>query len=318
MDKIYNIAIIGAGPGGIASAVESVILGVKDVILFEKGEDHSTTIRKFYKDQKRVDKDYKGEKVELNGNIYFCDGTKETTLELFTDLMKTNNINAHFQTEVESITKENDLFTIQTGNNQSIKAKYIIISIGKMGKPNKPSYTIPSSIRSIVNFNANSCKDGEKLLVVGGGNSAVEYACILSQTNPVTLNYRRTEFTRINEINHENLQKCFDSKAIEPKLGIDIESLEDVDGKVKANFTDGTSDIYDRIIYAIGGIAPVDFLKKCGLDLDENGVPKVDENHQTSIEKIYVAGDILFKNGASIATALNHGFHIVKEIQKKL
>ena len=318
MDKIYNIAIIGAGPGGIASAVESVILGVEDVILFEKGEDHSTTIRKFYKDQKRVDKDYKGEKIVLNGNISFFDGTKETTLDLFTDLMKSNNINAHFQTEVESITKDGDLFIIQTGGNQSIKARYIIISIGKMGKPNKPSYTIPSSIRSIVNFNANSCKDGEKLLVVGGGNSAVEYAVVLSETNSVTLNYRRSEFTRINEINHENLKKCFESKKINPKLGIDIESLEDVDGKVKANFTDGSSDIYDRIIYAIGGIAPVDFLKKCGLKLDDHGVPFTDENHQTSIERIYVAGDILFKNGGSIATALNHGFHIVKEIQKKL
>ena len=90
MKEIYDIAIIGGGPGGIGSAVESVILGIKDVILFEKGENHSTTIRKFYKENKRVDKDYKGQKVELNGNIYFCDGTKESTLDLFDEIKGDN------------------------------------------------------------------------------------------------------------------------------------------------------------------------------------------------------------------------------------
>lgn len=318
MSKIYNIAIIGGGPGGIASAVESVILGIKDVILFEKGEGHSTTIRKFYKDNKRVDKDYKGQKIELNGNIYFCDGTKESTLDLFDEIIQKNYFEAKFQTEVESIKKDGDFFIIHTTNNTEIKAKFIIISIGKMGQPNKPSYPIPSSIRSLVNFNPNSVLPNEHILVVGGGNSAVEYACVLSESNPLTLNYRRNEFSRINQINKDNLQNCIDSRKITPKLGVDIESLEDENGKPKVNFTDGSSSVFDRIIYAIGGMAPVDFLKKCGLELDEHGVPKIDENHQSSVEKIYIAGDILYKNGGSIAAALNHGFHIVQEINSKL
>ena len=165
----YDIIIIGGGPGGIGSAVESVILGIKDVILFEKGENHSTTIRKFYKDNKRVDKDYKGQKVELNGNIYFCDGTKESTLDLFDEIIAKNNFEAQFQTEVESIKKEGEYFLIHTTQNTSIKAKFIVISIGKMGQPNKPSYPIPSTIRSVVNFNANSCQNNEKILVVAGG-----------------------------------------------------------------------------------------------------------------------------------------------------
>ena len=110
MKEIYDIAIIGGGPGGIASAVESVILGINNVVLFEKGENHSTTIRKFYKDNKRVDKDYKGQKVELNGNIYFCDGTKESTLDLFSKIIQENAFEAHFQTEVESIKQEKEYF----------------------------------------------------------------------------------------------------------------------------------------------------------------------------------------------------------------
>ena len=44
-------------------------------------------------------------------------------------------------------------------------------------------------------------------------------------------------------------------------MNTDIESLENEDGKVKVTFNDGFSVIYDRIIYAIGGTTPVDFLK---------------------------------------------------------
>lgn len=318
MKEIYDIAIIGGGPGGIASAVESMILGIKDVVLFEKGEGHSTTIRKFYKDKKRVDKDYKGQKVELNGNIYFCDGTKESTLDLFDKIIQENGFEAQFQTEVESIEKQGDYFVVHTAKNTTIKAKFIIISIGKMGQPNKPSYPIPTSIKNLVNFNANSCVDGEKILVVGGGNSAVEYACVLSESNPVTLNYRRKEFSRINEANQESLSACFENGKIEPKLGIDIQSLEDKEGKVQVNFTDNTSAIYDRVVYAIGGMAPVDFLRKCGVELDADGVPLIDDKHQSSIQGIYIAGDILYKNGGSIAAALNHGFDIVQEIKRQL
>lgn len=318
MKEIYDIAIIGGGPGGIASAVESMILGIKDVILFEKGEGHSTTIRKFYKDKKRVDKDYKGQKVELNGNIYFCDGTKESTLDLFDKIIQENGFEAQFQTEVESVEKQGDYFVVHTAKNTTIKAKFIIISIGKMGQPNKPSYPIPTSIKNLVNFNANSCVDGEKILVVGGGNSAVEYACVLSESNPVTLNYRRKEFSRINEANQESLSACFENGKIEPKLGIDIQSLEDKEGKVQVNFTDNTSAIYDRVVYAIGGMAPVDFLRKCGVELDSDGVPLIDDKHQSSIQGIYIAGDILYKNGGSIAAALNHGFDIVQEIKRQL
>lgn len=318
MNRTYDIAIIGGGPGGIASAVESIACGIKNIILFEKGDGHSTTIRKFYKDHKRVDKDYKGQKVTLNGHIHFHDGTKESTLDLFDEILKTQNINALFNTEVESIVKKDDLFEITTTKSETYKTKFIIISIGKMGQPNKPSYLIPSSIRKIINFNANSVKDGEKVLVVGGGNSAVEYACILSSTNPVTLNYRKSEFTRINEVNAKHLNEAFSANKITPKLGIDITSLEDDNGKVRVNFTDNTSEVFDRVIYAIGGIAPIDFLKKCNLELDENGVPIVDSNHQSSVDKIYIAGDILFKSGGSIAAALNHGFSIAKAIKERL
>ena len=100
-------------------------------------------------------------------------------------------------------------------------------------------------------------------------------------------------------------------------MNTDILSLENENGKVKVEFNDGYNVFYDRIIYAIGGTTPVDFLKSCGVTVDEDEQPIFDKHHETTAKNIYVAGDIAFKSGGSIAIALNHGYHIVNNIQRK-
>uniref|UniRef100_UPI00261C046B NAD(P)-binding domain-containing protein n=1 Tax=Brachyspira sp. TaxID=1977261 RepID=UPI00261C046B len=171
-----------------------------------------------------------------------------------------------------------------------------------------------ASLNTIVNFNIYKCKENEKILVVGGGNSAVEYAYLLGKDNDVTINYRKAEFTRPNEKNLETIKEDIANGKVKARLGVDIKSIEPKDGKVLVHYTDGIDDIYNRIIYALGGVAPVDFLKRCDIKLDEHGVPIIDEKHESSIENLYVAGDISYKSGGSIAKALNSGFDIVKHV----
>jgi len=317
MSKVYDLIIVGGGPGGIGTAIEAKVLGLKDILLLEKSDNHSDTIRKFYKDNKRVDKDWQGQIVEIEGNVPFTDGTKESTLDFFDKMIDEHEIDSHFNCEVDKITKgEDGIFRVRSSKGEFL-AKNVVIAIGRMGKPNKPSYKIPPSIRKKVNFNLDKCGKGEKILVVGGGDTATEYAVELGKTNTVTLNYRRDELTRPNPTNKEAIAKAFESGLVTPKLGVDIESLENESGLVKVNFKDGTSEVYDRVIYAIGGTTPVDFLKNANLELDARGEPIIKENLETSVDGIYIAGDIAFKSGGSIAIALNHGYRIVKDILSK-
>ena len=316
-DKIYDIVIIGGGPGGIGTAIEASAHNIGEILLIEKTENHSNTIRKFYKDNKRVDKDYKGQVTELQGNVDFFDGTKETTLDYFDDLLDSDKIDSSFNTEVEKIVREDEFLLIHT-NVGIIKTRNAVIAIGKMGKPNKPSYKIPPSIKGQVNFNLDKCSSKEKVLVVGGGNSAAEYAYDLADhNNNVTMVYRKPEFSRLNEINEDLLKKYNGEEKLRLRMNTDIKSLENENGQVKVNYNDGFSVIYDRVIYAIGGTTPVDFLKSCGVDVDENNKPIFDEHQETSAKCVYVAGDIAFKSGGSIAIALNHGYHIVNNIIRK-
>lgn len=316
MQKIYDLIVIGGGPGGISAIVEAKAQGLKDLLLIEKGDNHSQTIRKFYKENKRVDKDYKGQVVELKGNVTFKDGTKESTLDYFDSLLDNEEIDTAFNSEVESVEKVNDCFRVIT-TKSGYQGRNVVVAIGKMGKPNKPDYKIPPSIRQIVNFNLDKCSRNEKILVVGGGNSAAEYALELSKTNNVTLNYRRDKFTRLNDINEKLLLEANGQERLRLRLGTDITELENASGRVKVHFTDGYYTIYDRVIYAIGGTTPVDFLKKCGITLDENNQPIFDENYETEVPGLYLSGDIAVNSGGSIAIALNHSYKIINHILSK-
>ena len=314
-ENIYDLIIIGGGPGGIGSVVEAKILGLEKVLLIEKTDNHSHTIRKFYKDQKRVDKNWQGQEVQLEGNVAFVDGTKETTLDYFDTLLDDELIDTRFGCAVEKVEKNEGIFSVTSGCGVD-RAKNIIVSIGRMGKPNKPSYTIPISLRPIVNFNLDKCGNGENILVIGGGDSAVEYACELSATNEVTLNYRRESLTRPNPSNQDMIFAYSEDEAVRLKLGVDIESLQNESGQIKVNFSNG-SEYFDRLIYAIGGTTPSDFLKCCTLPLDDAGEPIFDENYESNVPGMYIAGDIAFKSGGSIAIALNHGYRIVTHILNK-
>lgn len=312
--KIFDMVVIGAGPAGIAAGVEAKIKN-KEVIVLEKTDAICQTLVKFYKEGKRVDKAYKGCDSTNHGHINFEDGTKESTIETFQNAIKEHNLEVKLSSEVESVKKDGENFIVSTANENYI-CKNAVIAIGRMGKPNKPSYTLPITLTKIINFNANSASQGEKILVVGGGNSAAEYAIDLAKNNDVTLCYRRETFSRLNDINLEDIQKAFEQGSVKAKLGIDITGIKDENGKAKVNFTNDTNEIYDRIIYAIGGSTPLDFLQKCSIEVDEKGVPSFDENKESNIKGLFVAGDIASKNGASIVVGLNDSFKICNHLYK--
>lgn len=312
MDKNYQLAIIGAGPAGIATAVESYLLGIRDIVILEKDENHNATIRKFYKDRKRVDKDWKGQKVELDGNIYFIDGTKESTLDFFDEVLTFHSVDLRTHVEVQKIVKREDGFSIIIPGG-AINAKYAVVTIGRMGKPNKPSYKIPPAIRKKVAYTIDSCSRDEKVLVVGGGDSAIEYAVDLAEHNDVSICYRRETFRRANPTNQSDIAKAIEEGRVKPILGVNINGLEEDEGNVKVLFSDHDPESYDRVIYAIGGTTPSSFLAGSGIE-EKDGKPVHDENYMTGIPGLYVAGDITQESGGSIALGLNHGYHIARHI----
>ncbi len=331
LDKIFDIVIIGAGPGGIASVIEAKLKEKEKVLVFDKADNHSDMIRKFYKPGKRVDKDWQGKKFEFIGNVTFEECSKEEYLEQMEEKIQKHGVADKFvyNHHIYAVEKNKDgIFEIGADHEIGvIQARKVIIAIGRMGKPNKPGYKFPGKIRPRLNFNLDKVQPNEKVLVVGGGDTAGEYAYGLVDMNigcDVTLNYRRAEITRMNPTNKETVEKYFKEGKMHSKLGVDIDHVEPVENddvtppRVKVVYKDGSEEIFDRVVYALGGTSPIDFLKNSGIELNEWGEPTYnEETMESNVEGLYVIGDVVTSAG-SIALAFNHAYLAVQDIAKKL
>ncbi len=334
-EKVVDIAIIGAGPGGMASAIEAKLAGIENIIVVDKAATHNDMIHKFYKKGKRVDKDWMGRKAEFEGNVSFEECSKEEYIKQMDDLLASHGVLDKFvyDTEIWNAVKgEDGLFNInlgenaQTGEDEIVKAKNVIVSVGRMGKPNKPGYRFPRAIRARLNFNLSKVVNGERVMIVGGGDTAGEYAYGLVELDDmqdctVTLNYRRAEITRMNPINTEMTTKYLENGKLLNKMGVDVESVEpegaEGEERVKVNFTDGSSEIYDRVVYALGGTSPKDFLVNSKIETGKWDEPLMDEKTmETNIKGLYTIGDVVTDQG-SIALAFNHAAFVMNDIVAK-
>ena len=317
--KIFDTVIVGAGVSGLSCAIELKIKNIENIAIVEKSNNFFSTIRSFYKDGKRVDRNWRNQIIELLGNINFEAGLKEDVLNYFEELLEKYNIKPLYNNEVEKIIKnQDDIFEVNL-KSDILRAKSVVIAIGKMGKPNKPDYKVPIEIQKSINFNLDNCSKNENILVIGGGNSAAEYAYSLAlDENIVTLAYRKENFTRLNPINEKMIKEFEANKKLTIKLNCDINSLEDENGFVKVNYSNGESQNFNRVIYAIGGTAPIDFLKLCGVKIDDNSKPLFNENFECCCKNLYLAGDITSINEGSISSSLNHGYLIAQRIAKEL
>ena len=328
-EKIVDIAIIGAGPGGMACAIEAKLAGIENIMVFDKAPHHNDMIHKFYKKGKRVDKDWMGRKAEFEGNVSFDECSKEEYIQQMDDLLASHGVLDKFvyNKEIWNVLKgEDGLFVINVDEDTVVKAKYVIVSVGRMGKPNKPGYKFPKAIRERLNFNLSKVYNGERVMVVGGGDTAGEYAYGLVELEgmedcTVTLNYRKAEITRMNPINTEMTTKHLEAGTLINKMGVDVESVEPEgnigEERIQVNFTDGTSEIYERIVFALGGTSPKDFLVNSKIETGRWDEPLMDEKTmETNIPGLYTIGDVVTDQG-SIALAFNHASFVLNDIVTK-
>lgn len=313
---LLDLLIVGAGPAGIATAVEARRAGIQHLLLLEKGPSHSFSIEKLYTPGKRVDKVYLGQDVDCEGAVCIVDGTRETVLATLDDFVRQYGLEIRSHTEVSRITPlEGGGFEAVDAQGTLYRAKTVVIAIGVFGRPNKPDYPIPASLKGQVCFDlTEAIPEGERVLVVGGGNTALEYVEYLYAGRSVTLAYRGAEFTKANEVNRRILQELEASRQAAVWRNADVASLKDTGEapRVEVLFKDGRTARFDRVVYALGGATPEGFLRQAGVDLDGRH-PQVDHRYHSTVRGLFLAGDLVAGGRGSIVKAFNTGRAVVWE-----
>ncbi|MGE5365621.1 MAG: NAD(P)-binding domain-containing protein [Bacteroidota bacterium] len=323
---LYDIVIIGAGPAGISMAVESTGVGLKPerILVIERSAEHSFSIRKYYPDKKLVTANYKGFQSACTGALCIPDLTKHETITYLDKAISDNNINVNYNETVWKIfysgEDSKERFTVFTDKSE-YKTKTIAIAIGILGKPNKPAYKIPLTLKDRALFDITTAEImNSRVLVVGGGDSASEYCQFLVQDgNDVTLSYRRAEFSRMNDINRESLLALGREGRVKLFLNSDIISLEDQTGRPVVTFSgaEECTEEFDYVIYALGGTTPHNFLKSIGIEFNGDE-PVLKEGYETSVPGMFLLGDLSAgTKGGSIIWAFNSANTAMKRICRK-
>jgi len=319
---MYQILIIGGGPAGISMAVEAHNSGIdpSKIILIEKAEEHSFSIKKYYPDSKLVTANYKGFEAKCTGVMCIPDLTKNETISYLDKAILDHRLNVKYSEAVWKLHQNEDKSFIVYTDKGEYHSKIVAIAIGILGKPNKPEYKIPHSLKENALFDVTSVEiRNAKVLVVGGGDSASEYCQFLTQYgNDILLSYRKNDFIRMNDINRESLLELEREEKVRILRESNIVSIEDKNGKPIVNFAGeiyGTQS-FDFIVYALGGTTPSNFLKMMGIEFDGEE-PILKEHYETSVRGLFLLGDLTAgTKGGSIIWAFNSANTAMKKICK--
>ena len=321
---MYDLVIIGAGPGGIALAAEACAAGIdsNQILLLEKAEHHNSAIRQLYPEKKLTTANYKGFDAKCEGLLCIKDMTKVETIEYFDKVINDYHIHIEYGAEVyrmEPIDGVSGARFRTVSSKGTFESRVLGVAIGIFGRPNKPKdYSFPPSLRQRLLFDITSIPiQNENVLVVGGGDTAAEYVQYLHAAgNRVTLSYRQAEFNRLNDLNRATLFSLEQRKEVEILRGTNILRIDDENGRPHVVFREDevSRRIFDRVIYALGGTTPVNFLRTLGITFNDDG-PIFDDAGATNVRGLYLLGDLVVgKKGGSIITAFNSAVRAMKHI----
>jgi len=320
---MHDLIIIGAGPGGIALAAEAFASGIDPsrILILEKGPTHNSAIRQLYPEKKLTTANYKGFAARCEGLLCVTDMSKPETLQFFDKIISDYHVNIEFNAEVFGMRKpEEGGARFRVESSQGVyESKVLACAIGIFGRPNKPKeYRLPPTLKERLLFDMTSQKiQNESVLVVGGGDTAAEYVQYLrQQDNRIMLSYRKADFTRLNQQNHDALLAMEQRGEVEILRNSNIKEIEDESGRPRISFVEPEHPVrtLDRVIFALGGTTPTNFLHTLGITFNADG-PVFDEAGATNVEGLYLIGDLVVgKKGGSIITAFNSAVRAMKSI----
>jgi thioredoxin reductase/Pyruvate/2-oxoacid:ferredoxin oxidoreductase delta subunit len=259
---VYDVIVVGAGPAGISAGLEAIHQGLRYLVL-EQGT-LADTISKYPRKKLLFAEPLR---VPVYGELWVSDASKEALLEVWQMVIAKTGLKVTTHTRVESIETAEGVFRLGCGG-RVYRSRRVLLAMGRRGTPRRlgvPGEELDKLLYDIVEMEA---FEGQRMLVVGGGDSAVESALGLANQpgTTVTLSYRGAEFGRVKERNREKLDAAIAAGKIELLLASQV---KEVRREVVVLEHQGTLRLLpnDGVVVRIGGEAPYPFLQRIGVNI---------------------------------------------------
>jgi thioredoxin reductase (NADPH) len=260
---VLDVLIVGAGPAGFAASLGAM----QHKLNFVTVEQESLGGCVFQYPRAKLVMTSPAE-LPLVGKMQFKHTSKEDLLKFWQDAEKKTGLKVNYHERVETIQRADDgTFLVKT-QKKTYQASSVLLAIGRRGTPRKlgvPGEELPKVVYRLLDPEQYR---GRSVLVVGGGDSALEAAASIAELpeTKVALSYRGEAFDRAKAKNRERVVAATQSGRLHVLMSSKVQQIDDqsvvVDlrGK-KVKFSN------DAVIVSAGGILPTEFLKSAGIEV---------------------------------------------------
>ncbi|MDF1575862.1 MAG: NAD(P)-binding domain-containing protein [Bacteroidales bacterium] len=258
----YDLIIVGAGPAGISGSLSAKKHGLRFLTL----EQDSLGGTVYSYPRKKVVMTSLME-LPLYGRVKMHETNKGELLDLWNQVLTKQDIHVIEHTKAERIYPDGNHFRITTSAGQEYTAKHVLLAIGRRGTPRK--LNVPGEGTEKVAYRLLEPEQirNEHILIVGGGDSAVEAALQLCDQNIVNLSYRKETFSRIKAKNQEKIQEAIRLGKLEVWFNSNLQSIESEEVALVNGERGEQRFRNDRVYIFAGGELPTQFLNKIGIQI---------------------------------------------------
>ncbi len=254
------VLVIGAGPAGLSCTISLIELGIPTILL-DQSEPGGTILQYPRRKLAMV------QPIDMPGYGQMANSeySKEELLEIWSGIFKAHKPDFRSGHQLQSINQTADGYTIQTSSG-SFNAEFVVLALGRRGTPRK--LEVPGEDLSKVAYKLMDTEtyQNQHILVVGGGDSAVEAAVGLGQQpgNVVHLSYRKPNLTRIKTRNEEQIARAIKNGWVKVLFESTIESIHEA--HVLLNHEGKQTQLKNDFVFIFaGGVAPFKLMESIGV-----------------------------------------------------
>jgi len=260
---MLDVLIVGAGPAGFAASLTAMAHGLR----FATIEQESLGGCVFQYPRGKLVMTAPAT-VPLVGKINFRQTSKEALLEFWKEAERKTGVKINYRERVEDITRERGGFVVKTSRAQ-YRARTVLLAIGRRGTPRKlnvPGEELPKVVYRLIDPEQYA---GQRVLVVGGGDSALEAAASVAESGSggVVLSYRGEAFDRAKARNRDRVQAAARSGSLQVMLQSNVKKID----REQVAIERGGEMLHmenDAVIVSAGGVLPSDFLRRVGISVE--------------------------------------------------
>ncbi|HUW00266.1 MAG TPA: NAD(P)-binding domain-containing protein [Gallionella sp.] len=270
-----DVVIVGAGPAGISATLAAKQHGLRYVTIEQEETFGGTTLH--YPRGKIVMT--APMKLPIFGKVNIRETTKEILMKLWESVVAKTGIKINFGERMEKIEREGDTLHVLT-DRYSYHTRSVLLSIGRRGTPRKLGVPGEDQEKVVYRLIDPEQYRGKRVLVVGGGDAALEAALAICQEPgaKVTLSYRSNAFSRVKPKNRQLTEEARTSGRLSVLLESNVREIKA--GSVVIDHQGSKIDLpNDAVIVCAGGILPTPLLKEIGIEVEtRHGTGGFDQN----------------------------------------